>query len=177
MPYSPFYEYFPDLAGKETRTLTTIDHPLLPPDDYALIELYCDEPGCDCRRVMFNIYCDSTNTLAAVIAYGWESREFYVRWFGEDVPHVIRELLGPTLNVGSPQSPLAPALLATMKVILSDTRYVDRLKRHYALFKRAVESKAIEPTRRTQVGRPAKKRLKRPKSTKIKKSRRQKKKK
>jgi hypothetical protein len=38
MFYQPFYELFPEVAKKETRTLTTFNHPRLPNDEYALIE-------------------------------------------------------------------------------------------------------------------------------------------
>lgn len=46
----------------------------------------------------------------------------------------LMDLQGPILNVGSPQSPLAPAILRlTEDVLLKDPAYVDRIKRHYTL--------------------------------------------
>ena len=51
MPYAPFAEFFPEVAGPETRVVVAINHLVLPPGRYALVELYCDEVGCDCRRV------------------------------------------------------------------------------------------------------------------------------
>jgi hypothetical protein len=74
----------------------------------------------------------------AVIAYGWEDRDFYVKWFGEDNPTIIDELKGPTLNKGSPQSELAPALLEHVKTVLADEEYVERIQRHYRLFKDSI---------------------------------------
>ena len=47
MPFSPFHEYFPEIAEKETRFFTTLEDSDLPIDSYSLIESYCDEPGCD----------------------------------------------------------------------------------------------------------------------------------
>ncbi len=120
MYFAPFYELFPELAEKETRTLTAFNHPLLPRDDYALVESYCDDVNCDCRRVMFNILRRSTNSIVAVIAFGWESEAFYARWLGDDDLMDVRDLQGPILNWGSPQSDLAPALLAQMKIVLGD---------------------------------------------------------
>ena len=146
MPYGPFYEEFPDIAEKETRVLTVFDVPGLPPGQYLFTEAYCDEPGCDCQRVFFNVIDGQTNQLKAVIAYGWESRSFYVNWFGSDDPAIIRELQGPVLNLASPQSPLAPALLKQMGVILKDGNYVERLKRHYTMYKAAIDRKAGRPT-------------------------------
>ena len=51
MPFVPFHEAFPDLAKRETRTFTILEARELPAANYALVEMYCDEPGCDCRRV------------------------------------------------------------------------------------------------------------------------------
>lgn len=71
MFYQPFHELFPAIAEKETRTLTVFNnHPELPADEYALIEAYCNEPGCDCRRVFFNIGSRRRQKIEAVIAYG-----------------------------------------------------------------------------------------------------------
>ncbi len=50
--------------------------------------------------------------LLATISYGWESADFYARWFGTDDPNIIREMQGPNLNPDSPVSPLSPILLA-----------------------------------------------------------------
>jgi hypothetical protein len=144
MPYQPFYELFPEVADKETRVLSTFDHPHLPADDYALMEAYCNEPDCDCRRVFFNIGSRRTQEIVAVIAYGWESKRFYAKWFGRNEPGIIRELQGPVLNSTSPQSKLAPALLQAVTSILQDKRYVERLKRHYWMFKEVVDNESPE---------------------------------
>lgn len=152
MAYEPFYERFPDLGWKETRTLTTIGHPDLPDDEYGLVEAYCNDRNCDCRRVFFNVASRKQEKIVAVIAYGWESRDFYVRWFGNDDPDIIQELMGPALNRTSRQSRLAPALLEAVTEILKDPDYVARLKRHYKMFKETVDGparrRATTPPRR-----------------------------
>jgi len=142
MPYAPFHTRFPDIAERETRTLTVFDLPGLPPGEYGFVEAYCDEPGCDCRRVFFNVVDWRTGQIKAVIAYGWESKEFYAKWFGDNAPAILRELQGPVLNSASPQSPLAPALLKHTAYILQDQHYVERLKRHYKMYKTAIDSEA-----------------------------------
>ena len=39
-------------------------------------------------------------------------------------------------HIGSPQTPLAPALLKLVKeVLLQDEAYVERIKRHYRMFR------------------------------------------
>ena len=120
MPYAPFYEYFPEIAQNETRSIT-IPKQLssgLPAGEYGFLEMYCDERKCDCRRVFLYVVSPSNKKPLAVIAYGWESREFYAKWMGDDSPEVIKELRGPTLNMTSPQSNLAPAILDLVKEVL-----------------------------------------------------------
>ncbi len=157
MPYAMFYDRFPDIAEKETRNLIVFNDPDLPPDTYTLTELYCDEPGCDCRRVMFNILSETRKEFVAVIAYGWETEGYYRKWAGENDPKIIKELKGPILNRLSPQSQLAPALLKEVKeVVLRDESYIERLKRHYRLFRKTVEGKrdmAIDSITSKKIGR------------------------
>src|ERR1035437_577266 len=103
MPYAPFSERFPEVAHRETFMFrVALHHPTLPPGPYALLEAYCDEPGCDCRRVFLHVLRAETRTLEAVIAFGWESRRFYAAWMGYAAPDVLDVLKGPALNVGSP---------------------------------------------------------------------------
>lgn len=82
MPFVPFYDTYPDLAERETLTLTILDDAELPAGDYALIELYCDEPGCDCRRMFCWVLSSQTSEVVAIIAYGWKNTRFYAQWRG-----------------------------------------------------------------------------------------------
>jgi hypothetical protein len=137
MPYESFHARFPETAAKETRTITVRNHAGIPTGSYGLIEMYCNEPACDCRRVFFDVYDWKRRTSMAIIAYGWESEKFYARWYGENDPETIHDLQGPVLNFGSPQSKYAPAFLTLIEDILEDSNYVSRLKRHYRIFKNA----------------------------------------
>jgi hypothetical protein len=93
--------------------------------------------------------------VVAVIAYGWESPEFYARWMGDDSPEVIEELKGPSLNSASPQSEYADAVLELLQeVILPDERYIERIKKHYRMFR----SKIDKPKRR-RIGKKRKSKL------------------
>jgi len=141
LPYTPFDAKFPAIAHKETRSFRTIKDPLLKNDEFGLLELYCDEPGCDCRRVMFNVISRQQKKIVATIGYGWESAEFYTARFGSNDPDIIEELQGPVLNSMSPQTNIAPALLPHIDLVLQDSLYVDRLKRHYAMFRESIENK------------------------------------
>ena len=81
MPYVLFHDYYPDIAEQETRTITVLENSSwnLPPAHYSLLEMYCDEPGCDCRRVFLYVMSSLTEQVVAVIAYGWENPEFYTK--------------------------------------------------------------------------------------------------
>jgi hypothetical protein len=139
MPYAPFQERFPEIARKETRAITVLGKSELPRDTYGLVEAYCDEPGCDCRRVFLNVVSTIRKKVLATIAFGWESKKYYAKWMGDNDPEVIEGLMGPALNLASPQSELAPALLDQVRAVLQDKKYVERLKRHYGLFRDAIE--------------------------------------
>lgn len=143
MHYAPLYEILPELARSETRSATVRNSPILPDGEYILIEAYCNDPTCDCRRVMFNVCTAGSNKLLAVVAYGWESKSFYARWFGKNDPVIIQRMQGPILNPGSPQSKLAPALLQLVSEVLQDKAYVARLQRHYALYKQALNDPVL----------------------------------
>ena len=105
----------------------------------------------------------------AIVAYGWESKGFYARWFGGNDPDTIHDLQGPVLNFGSPQSKYAQAFLALIEGILRDSQYVSRLKRHYRIFKDAVNqvedldnnelTEEDSPPKKTRRGRRTRRRL------------------
>jgi hypothetical protein len=142
MPYASFHDRFPDIARRETRTVTVLrSSPFeLPPAEYALLELYCDEPECDCRRVFFYVVSSRSKSAEAVVAYGWEPAEFYAKWSHEDDPEVVHRLKGPILNLASPQSQYAPEILRLIEqVVLQDLAYVKRLRAHYERFRRQVD--------------------------------------
>ncbi|GBD96738.1 MAG TPA: hypothetical protein ENG83_14620 [Nitrospirae bacterium] len=140
MPYIPFHSKFPDIAENETRSLIVLADPDLPDDRYIFTEAYCDENNCDCRRVFFNVFSDKTKKLLAVITFGWEKREYYIEWMGNNDPNVIDTLAGLGLNLASSQSDLAPFLLKKIDLVLkNDKNYVNRLKNHYKIFKKHVE--------------------------------------
>lgn len=145
MPYEAFHARCPEIADKETRVVTVLQSTSLgvPAGDYCFIELYCNDVGCDCRRVFFDVRSPTSTEDLAVVAYGWESPSFYARWLGSADPRDIEALKGPVLNLASPQSPLAPAILEIVRnLLLRDEAYVERLKRHYQMFKAHVEGRA-----------------------------------
>ena len=158
MYYRSFIDRCPAVAMQEMRSvLIPEETDGIPPGQYILTEAYCDEANCDCRRVMFNIMTPDDLEVIATIAYGWETKKFYAKWFGGDDPDIIKGLQGPVLNLGSEQGPFAKQLLKLVKNILRDKEYVERIKKHYQMFKAEVkaESKEKKPTpfRSNKIGR------------------------
>jgi hypothetical protein len=143
MPMVPFYNKYPDLAVNQTRTVFIRGRDDLPDGEYGFIELYCDDVDCDCRRVIINIMTPTTGpNVWATINYGWESLEFYEGWMRNKEEAVGCK--GPTLDPLNPQSRYSGVLLRLFEYLLTDEKYVERLKRHYELFKSAIreENKA-----------------------------------
>ncbi|MCP4609743.1 MAG: hypothetical protein GY845_13630 [Planctomycetes bacterium] len=121
----------------------------LPPGEYAFLEMFCDEPDCDCRRVFFSVIAYREDDVKAVISWGWEDQAFYTKWMKGNHPDLIKEMMGPALNTMSPQSDLAPALLRVFKeLLLPDTAYIERVKRHYAMFRETVDKKRKRKVRK-----------------------------
>jgi hypothetical protein len=148
MAFVLFHDHFPAVAERETRTLTVFKRDGLPDGSYAFIEMFCDEPGCDCRRVLFQVMSSRRKDIEAVVGWGWEKTEFYAKWFRHDDPQAVAEMKGPVLNLLSPQSSLAPAILELVKdVLLKDPAYIERIKRHYAMFRDNVGAKRVRERR------------------------------
>ena len=162
MPYQLFHDLFPVTAKAETRSITVLGDESgtgLPPGHYGFCEMFCNEPGCDCRRVLFYVVSSFREDPVAVVAWGWETPEFYVEWLHDDDPEIIAELIGPTLNLGSPETELSEAILELVRdVLLQDNSYVERVKQHYQQFRKRIDAE----TGRTKAKRkPRKKRRKR----------------
>jgi len=121
----PFYVVDPELAAQETRVINLLArHGGVPAGSYGLFEFYCPDPDCDCRRVMLNVAEEKhPDRFLASISYGFDRDE---------------DMAGPFLDSMNPQSRYATNLLQLVeRLVLSNSRYVARLERHYALVKQA----------------------------------------
>jgi hypothetical protein len=119
----PFMYLFPRQGTAETRTLTINGSSLLPDGDYGLMESYCVEAGCHCRRVMINVIGRRQQKVLASVSYGFDRDE---------------EDSGPFLDPLNPQSRYADVLLDLVEQVLADPSYVERLEAHYYQVKGAV---------------------------------------
>lgn len=121
----PFYAVEPKLTADETRVMHLFaPHDEVPPGHYGMIEFYCPDPACECRRVMLNVVEEAhPKHFLASISCGFDREE-------KDA--------GPFLDPLNPQCSCAEQLLQMVdSLILSDSSYVARLERHYALVKQA----------------------------------------
>ncbi|HYL92492.1 MAG TPA: hypothetical protein VEW69_04980 [Alphaproteobacteria bacterium] len=103
------------------------------------MELYCDEPGCDCRRVMIDVLRPETGwgKVWASISYGWESLDFYRKWGGAGSDPI--QIKGPYLDPLNPQTKYSSALLNLFRFLVQSPEYVARLQSHYQMFRESVD--------------------------------------
>jgi hypothetical protein len=151
MPLVPFYSKCRDLAFEETRTVLLRNHESLPDGTYGFLEFYCNEIGCDCRRVLVQVIRPDTGSRVwASINFGWETPTFYRRWASGN-PADADEMATATLDPINLQSRHSNALLRLFSdIVLADGAYVQRLQRHYELFKRAAGPKRDRVATRTK---------------------------
>ncbi|HEX4797432.1 MAG TPA: hypothetical protein VH370_26800 [Humisphaera sp.] len=130
--------FFRELAIRETRCIT-VTAPMrengrlvLPADTYGLDEMYCVDPGCDCRRVMFNVLARYAQKHVATINHGFEPPD--------DPSQPPEQTFLDPLNRQSQWS--AGLLDLVENVVLTDEAYCQRLRRHYHLVKAAVNDPA-----------------------------------
>ncbi len=131
--FQSFHTLCPKEANTETRSIINFNNPNFPKGQYFFLESYCNDKNCDCRKVMINIA--SKNEVFATIGFGWEDLKFYEKWMGDK--KLAATIKGPSLELGGMQSKYARAFLNLIKEdLLRDSAYVDRLKKHYKLFKK-----------------------------------------
>lgn len=119
----PFVRLFPQQGTAETRSLIIRGDPELLDDEYGLLESYCVEVGCNCRRVMLNVVSRRRQKILASISYAFDRADPWP---------------GPFLDPLNPQSRHAEMLLGLVEQVLADPAYVARLEAHYAQVKGAM---------------------------------------
>jgi hypothetical protein len=123
MYMTAFGGLFPEQAMHETRVLTVLGHPVLPDDEYGLIEFYCTDKTCDCQMVMLHVVGSKnlTRNLAS-ICYVFDPTE--------------KMMTEPMLDIAAPASQYADILLEMVKPLPADPLYVERIKSHYRQVKK-----------------------------------------
>ncbi len=127
-----FANRFPDIAEKETRCVIMPSGHDLPAGSYYFSESFCNDKQCDCRRAFINIIYE--NDLIATIGFGWEDTMFYEKWAHDK--SMAQDLKGPILEICGIKTRYSDNVLKLFKeVMMKDTIFLDRLKKHYNMFK------------------------------------------
>ena len=147
----PFYEIFPDIAEEETRCFHLLldnDPEAPPPGSYGLVELYCPDRGCDCRKVNIVVISSEDGKEYGTIQFGWENQAFYDDHFGFD-------------DHGLPGPDYAPMqffgehalffLDQFQELCATDKAYVARLEKHYNMIKEEAKNRDLFKQGRKQV--------------------------
>lgn len=152
MIFKRFMEFFPEIADKETRRITLRNDPQIPDGEYAFVDSFCADKDCDCRRVYFEVLQidpDYEIFHAATISYGWEDLDFYASWSPYLPSEMAPEMKGPILEPPDRQTQYSERFLELFKSkFIIDPAYIERIKRHYALFKTKLGGKAIKKKRK-----------------------------
>ena len=135
----PFVRFFPQQGVAETRTLLVRGDPTLPDDEYGLLELYCVDKGCDCRRVLLSVISRRRQKVLASVGFAFDRDDTWA---------------GPFLDPLNPQSRHADTLLSLVAQVLADPAYVARLEAHYEQVKATISDPA-HPGRERQATRNA----------------------
>ncbi len=123
----------PELAENETRTVVLEEDPAVktpspvPPGAYLFDEWYCVERGCDCRRVLIQVYSASAEALATIShAFEPPSKDKFIR---------EKTILDPLFAQSRWASDLMDLFMHVLRV---DPAYHDRLMRHYHAVKATI---------------------------------------
>jgi hypothetical protein len=139
----PFDDLCPEEAAQRILVIRSIEpgQPL-PVGEYGFFEFYCEEDGCDCRRVLLEVHSPQIpGEILATINYGWESVQFYSRRLGGDTKSG-REITQGSLDPLNANSDLAEAVLDAFRGTLrQNPQFVENFKAHYGLFKQTLKNR------------------------------------
>lgn len=97
-----------------------------------MVKSYCNDDKCDCSRVFINVMYN--NDFIATLGYGWDELSFYEKWCRDKKMAV--QVKGPIIEYGTKITKDSEKVLNFIKdVALKDYIFVERLKKHYKMFK------------------------------------------
>jgi len=96
---------------------------------YTLLEQYCIDTFCDCKKAVLSLVNSKEKKVAATIGIQWGNKT------NKKGKEEIRFFLDAT---GEQTSRAGELLKEVTRLFLKDRTHIDHLKRHYLLFKRAV---------------------------------------
>lgn len=123
----------------QVRSVQIERSPQLPDGEYSFIDMYCSDPGCDCRKTMIQVLHNGKHV--STINYGWEPAEFYEKWMEsskEDTP--FPSMAGASIDITSPNRVNEEGVIGLFYALLNDT-WIAKFKNHYRAVKMAVSKK------------------------------------
>ncbi|MEI6498533.1 MAG: hypothetical protein WCO23_01075 [bacterium] len=134
--FIPLSAILPNTAEKETKVIKLhSDRKGLRAGEYKIVENYCADQYCDCRKVMINVV-DEKSKIRATIGFGWEPAKYYEKWAGDK--EMAQMMVGAYLEEGGIQTKDSQECLKLIQKAVKDIGYVNRLQRHYKQFKEGI---------------------------------------
>jgi hypothetical protein len=137
-----FKSFHSVVVGSEVnyRSFTLVGHPKIPDGEYGLVQNYCDDIKCDCRRVIILVY--KGKDVFATIGYGWEEYEFYRKWArGSLNKKEIIEYMGPCLHDQIINTSYSEEILKYVTAIVMDESLKRRIIQNYKLFRHIISQR------------------------------------
>ncbi len=136
MEFAPFHSLFLEVAEDDLLRIEIRPGDPLPKGEYAFLEHYCMDAGCDCRLVMLQVVSlKHPKKVLATVQYGWAPLKHYKAQFGDAA---AKEAKGPSLVVGAPQSRQADLWLEIVTEVLREKPVAAQLRTHYRMWREAV---------------------------------------
>lgn len=123
-------------SAHRVRTVELADSRGLPDGEYRFVDMYCIDPGCDCRKTIIRVFHNGKHV--STLNYGWESPAFYRRWMGGDDD---TGMAGGSVAFDSPDSVPRRAMLSLFTALL-DERWTSGFKKHYAAVKKVLAERS-----------------------------------
>ncbi len=127
-------------SAHRVRTVELADIRELPDGEYMFVDMYCIDPGCDCRKTIIRVYHNGKHV--STLNYGWESPAFYPafyrRWMrrGDDTG-----MAGVSVAFESPDLVSQRGILSLFMALL-DERWTRGFKKHYAAVKKVLAERS-----------------------------------
>ena len=146
--FSSFFDRFPGLVESEFRNIFAMKgmYKNIPEGNYGFVEYFCNEPDCDCRNVMIHVMTVEPHVkLWAVLRYGWEPKEFYLDWMGDE-NEFTENMPGAFIDPAhSPNDLAAQEFLSVFThMIENDKKYAKRIETHYQMYKYVIDAEDFE---------------------------------
>jgi SEC-C motif len=125
----PFDTVFSETAKNDARAYESDGRSGVPKGWYIFRELYCNEPACDCRRVIVHVTSAEKRKVIASVSYAFEDQKPPF----DDEPRFFLDPLNP-------QSRDSDSFLQIFQgLIAKDPTYHEQFERHYKMWKQVVD--------------------------------------